>query len=152
MIIAWAMIFMKAGMSRWLCFLMIVPVINLITFFIFAHVKWPIHEYLTKDWRVEKLKKQSQELDNQKQKLEQELKSLSEVDSGKQNKTSKHNNQLKELRQQYELATKLMEESFLASAKCPDNSPEEKYYWDLGVEHRQKAEALEKQLDRMQGY
>ena len=87
---------------------MIIPVINLITFFIFAHIKWPTHEYLTQDWKAQKLEMQRQELDNQKwkleqekEKLEQELKSLTEVDSGKQNKTLKHNHQLKKLRQEY---------------------------------------------------
>ena len=51
-ILAWAEIFIKAGQNRWLCFLFVIPVVNLIVFFWFAYSKWPIHEGIGKDWKL----------------------------------------------------------------------------------------------------
>mgnify|MGYP000945251271 CR=1 FL=1 len=38
---AWAEIYRKAGHSRWLCLLMIVPAVNVITFLWLAFHAWP---------------------------------------------------------------------------------------------------------------
>jgi hypothetical protein len=144
-IVAAAEIFIKAGYSRWFCFLMIIPVVNLIVFFWFAYSKWPIHEFVEPSLRIKRLQQE-------KGKLEQELKSLSEVDSGKQNKKLKHNHQLRELHQEYNLAKKLSKDHFLAAANYPDNSPEKESHFRMGTEYKQKAEVLEMQLDKMQDY
>jgi len=143
-VISWAEIFLKAGYSRWLCFLMVIPVVNLVFLFWFAYSKWPIHEFIEPSWRIKRLQRE-------KEKLEQDLISLSEVDSSEQNKTPKHNHQLKKLRQEYEQAKEFSEHHFLAAAKWPDNSPEKEFHFRVGTEYKQKAEALEKQLDKMQG-
>ena len=50
-VVAWADIFLKAGYNRWLCLLMFVPIVNIITFFWFAYSKWPINEFVKKGWR-----------------------------------------------------------------------------------------------------
>ena len=42
----WGTIFKKAGYSFWMCFLMIIPLVNLIWILIFAFSKWPIHQEL----------------------------------------------------------------------------------------------------------
>ncbi len=144
-IVAWAEIFIKAGYSRWFALLIIIPVVNLITFFWVAYSKWPIHEFVEPGWRIKKIQRE-------KEKLEQELKSLSEVDSDKQKYTPKLNHQIWGLRQEYEQAKKLSEEHFLAAAKCPDNSPEKESHFLMGTEYKQKAEALERQLDERQGH
>ncbi len=42
MLVSWMFIFSKAGYSKWLGLLMLVPIVNLIWFLIFAFSKWPI--------------------------------------------------------------------------------------------------------------
>ena len=37
----YARIFSRAGYSRWFCLLMLVPIVNLITVWVFAYAKWP---------------------------------------------------------------------------------------------------------------
>jgi uncharacterized membrane protein YhaH (DUF805 family) len=37
----YARIFSRAGYSPWICLLMIVPLINIITIWIFAYAEWP---------------------------------------------------------------------------------------------------------------
>lgn len=41
LVICWMLICSKAGYSKWLGLLMIVPIVNLIWFLIFAFSKWP---------------------------------------------------------------------------------------------------------------
>lgn len=57
-LVAWADIFLKVGYSRWYCFLMVIPIVNIIWLFIFAWRKWPIHDYLEIYWDIEKTKKE----------------------------------------------------------------------------------------------
>jgi type VI protein secretion system component VasK len=78
-ILAWAEIFIKAGQNRWLCFLFVIPVVNLIVFFWFAYSKWPIHEGIGKDWKLKIL-------EAKKVKLETEIKSLKPTQKSTQSK------------------------------------------------------------------
>jgi hypothetical protein len=142
-IVAWSDIFIKAGYSRWLCFLVIIPVINLIVFFWFAFSKWPIHEVVSRDWRITRLKQK-------KEKIEQELKLMSVEDTSIQDTTLKNKNQLDELRLQYKQAKKSSENYFLLAAKYPDNSLEKESNFRMGTEYKLKAETLEKQLENEQ--
>jgi uncharacterized membrane protein YhaH (DUF805 family) len=41
-LVAWAYIFSKAGYSGWMCLLLIIPVVNVITFLWFAFSDWPV--------------------------------------------------------------------------------------------------------------
>jgi len=77
-VVAWAEIFLKAGYNRWLCLLMFVPIVNVITFFWFAFSKWPINEFVSRDWR-RKL------LEDKKAKLEREISSLTDSSATKEN-------------------------------------------------------------------
>jgi hypothetical protein len=45
-VIAWFRVFTKAGHSGFLCILMFLPVINLITFLWFAFSTWPLEKQL----------------------------------------------------------------------------------------------------------
>ena len=60
-LVAWADIFLKVGYSRWYCFLMVIPVVNIIWLFIFAWRKWPIHDYVEIHWDIEKTRKELDE-------------------------------------------------------------------------------------------
>jgi hypothetical protein len=40
--VAWAKIFAKAGYASWHWIYMIIPVVNVVWFFVFAFSKWPI--------------------------------------------------------------------------------------------------------------
>jgi predicted PurR-regulated permease PerM len=46
-LIIWWIIFSKAGFSGILAFLMLIPLINIITFLVFIIVEWPIHREVT---------------------------------------------------------------------------------------------------------
>jgi hypothetical protein len=82
-VVAWAEIFLKTGYNRWLCFLMFIPVINVITFFWFAFSKWPIHEFVSRDWR-RKL------LEDKKAKLEKEISLLTDSSRTEEKATEVH--------------------------------------------------------------
>jgi hypothetical protein len=43
-IFAWSRVFAKAGYSPILCLLMLIPVVNLLTFLWFAFSRWPIQK------------------------------------------------------------------------------------------------------------
>lgn len=60
-LVAWADIFLKVGYSRWYCFLMVIPVVNIIWLFIFAWRKWPIQDYVEIRWDIEKTRKELDE-------------------------------------------------------------------------------------------
>lgn len=45
-LVAYYKIFSKAGFSRWLCFTMIVPILNIAVLFYLAFAKWPLHDEL----------------------------------------------------------------------------------------------------------
>ncbi len=45
-VVAWWKIFKKAGYNKYLSFLMVVPLANLVMFFIFAFKKWPVQKEL----------------------------------------------------------------------------------------------------------
>ena len=62
-IIAWADIFIKAGYNRWLCLLMIIPIVNIVLLLWFAFSKWPVYEFVQKDWNIKKLKSKQKELE-----------------------------------------------------------------------------------------
>lgn len=68
-IVAWAKIFVKVGYNRWLCLLMILPVVSLIVVFWFACTKWPIYDFVSKDWDIERLKVQQEKIRKQLQSL-----------------------------------------------------------------------------------
>ncbi|MHC6800150.1 hypothetical protein ACYTR9_07515 [Vibrio antiquarius] len=34
----------KAGFSKWWSFIMLVPIVNIIAIWVFAHIKWPAEE------------------------------------------------------------------------------------------------------------
>lgn len=72
-IVAWGNIFLKAGLSRWYCFLMAVPIVNILLFFIFAFAKWPIHEFISDDWQIKKLDREKQRLEREKEKIEEKI-------------------------------------------------------------------------------
>jgi predicted PurR-regulated permease PerM len=38
----WARIFSKAGYSRWMCLIFIVPIVNVFVLFWFAFAEWPV--------------------------------------------------------------------------------------------------------------
>jgi hypothetical protein len=57
---------------------MFVPIVNVITFFWFAFSKWPINEFVSRDWR-RKL------LEDKKAKLEREISSLTDSSATKEN-------------------------------------------------------------------
>lgn len=59
---AWAEIFLRAGYNRWLCLVMIVPVVNLAVFLWFAFSRWPIYEFVVKDWQINRLKSQREKI------------------------------------------------------------------------------------------
>lgn len=42
-----ARILRKAGFSGWLCLLLLVPLLNLIMYWIFAFVRWPVERAVT---------------------------------------------------------------------------------------------------------
>ena len=64
-VVAWAEIFLKSGYNRWLCFTMIVPVVNLVVFLWFAFSKWPVYEFVEKDWQVKRLESQQETIERQ---------------------------------------------------------------------------------------
>jgi hypothetical protein len=41
-LVLWSKIYAQAGYSKWLCLLMIVPLVNLIMLIWFAFAKWPV--------------------------------------------------------------------------------------------------------------
>ncbi len=43
-----ARILRKAGFSGWLCLLLLVPVVNLLMYWIFAFVRWPVEDRSTR--------------------------------------------------------------------------------------------------------
>jgi len=47
LIFAWSRVFAKAGYSPLLALLMIIPVVNLVTFLWLAFSKWPVHKRLS---------------------------------------------------------------------------------------------------------
>jgi len=57
-ILPYCKIFAKAGFSRWLGLLMVIPIVNIGLLFFFAFTKWPIHNEL------ENLKRSSKESGN----------------------------------------------------------------------------------------
>ena len=67
-VVAWAEIFFKAGYNRWLCFGMIVPILNIVIFLLFAYSKWPISESRL---RISKLRSQRAKIDREISNLEQ---------------------------------------------------------------------------------
>ena len=48
-IIAWAQIFKKAGYSRAMCILLVIPLINAIVFLWFAFSRWPVQDRLREE-------------------------------------------------------------------------------------------------------
>ncbi len=142
-IVAWAEIFMKAGYNRWLCFLVVIPIVNLIVFLWFAYSKWPVYELVGKDMR-------RRILEDKKAKIEQEIESLSSVDTVKENIPQKQSSKIEDLHQQYKQAKKRSEEYFLLAAKYPDNSPEKESNFCMGTEYKLNAETLKKQLENEQ--
>ena len=62
---AWAEIFVKAGYNRWLCFTMIVPVVNLVVFLWFAFSKWPVYEFVENGYHIKRLKSQQERIERQ---------------------------------------------------------------------------------------
>ncbi len=45
--LTWARIFRRIGWSRWLALLMIVPIANIVLYFAFVFMRWPIEDTLT---------------------------------------------------------------------------------------------------------
>ena len=45
--LTWARIFRRVGWSRWLALLMIVPIANVVLYFAFVFMPWPIEDTLT---------------------------------------------------------------------------------------------------------
>ncbi|MFC1966466.1 hypothetical protein ACFLWI_05930 [Chloroflexota bacterium] len=64
-VIAWSEILIKAGYNRWLCFSMLIPVVNLIVILWFAYSKWPVYEFVQKGWYIKKLKSNQGEIQRQ---------------------------------------------------------------------------------------
>ena len=45
--LTWARIFRRVGWSRWLALLMIVPIANIVLYFAFVFMPWPIEDTYT---------------------------------------------------------------------------------------------------------
>ena len=68
--LAWNEIFVKTGFNRWLIILMIIPVVNIVTSLWFAYSKWPVYEFVSKDWDVKRLKDKQKQIGKQIEELE----------------------------------------------------------------------------------
>lgn len=79
-VIAWAKIFIKVGYNPWLTILTVIPGINVLLILWLAYSKWPISEYVRKDWDVKRLKEKHKYIELQLDKLEGEPRKTKETD------------------------------------------------------------------------
>ena len=79
-VIAWAKIFTKVGYNPWLAILTVIPGINVLLVLWLAYSKWPISEYVSKNWDIKRLGEKHRYIELQLKLLEGEPRKTKETD------------------------------------------------------------------------
>lgn len=113
------------------------------TIFWFAFSRWPILDYVQSDWRIQKLERDKNILDQKRETLSQKILDLKIFDKKSQFSATEPLNDYKKIKRQ-------SEEFFMKALKYEDGSAEREHFFRLGKEYREKAEELEKKLSKQE--